>query len=295
MNVIESKTSPRQPSFSCRSSLRPCSGAFTLIELLAVIGIIGVLAALAVAGAGKVRDHARRTIEISAARNLISAYNTYSSDHGGLLMPGEADLYDLKNSPVYNLSGKKLSSPVNARYPWRLIPYLGGAVEGAILVNESIEESKEWAKTGSYDYNVSAYPSLGINATYVGTAAVARNSKGEVLGYNTHSVQRAAQVYNPGRLIVFASAAGYDGSGSMVHGYLEARGPYDADTGVYWPSQPADKDIYIMNTVHLRWGGRAVVANLDGNVQLLDEGQLRDMRRWSNQAAEANNPSWAGQ
>jgi hypothetical protein len=33
--------------------------------------------------------------------------------------------------------------------------------------------------------------------------------------------------------------------------------------------------------VDLRWGGKAVTAMLGGYVDLLDESQLRDMRRWS--------------
>jgi len=40
--------------------------------------------------------------------------------------------------------------------------------------------------------------------------------------------------------------------------------------------------------VDFRWGGKVVAAMLGGNVDLLDETQLRDMRRWSHQAARAN-------
>jgi len=271
----------------------PNTRAFTLVELLAVIAIISVLAALAMAGLGKIREHAKQTTEISAARNLITAYNVYSSENKGRLMPGQDDLFALKSSPVYNLQGQKLSYPVNARYPWRLAPYLGG-VEGALLINESIIESEKWRKSGNYDYMVSAYPSLGINGTYIGTASVYKNAKGETLGYNDYSVQHAANVVSPGRLIVFASAAGGDEQGELVHGYLEVRAPYDAVKKTTWPSSPEDPKEPIMDHVHLRWNGRAVVAHLDGNVTLLNETELRDMRRWANPAAQANNPDWAG-
>ena len=37
---------------------------------------------------------------------------------------------------------------------------------------------------------------------------------------------------------------------------------------------------------------QAVAVMLDGHVEMLDETQLRDMRRWSNQAAELDNPNF---
>ena len=40
-----------------------------------------------------------------------------------------------------------------------------------------------------------------------------------------------------------------------------------------------------MGNVSLEYGGGAMVANLDGSVTVLEEEDLRDMRRWSNQAA----------
>ena len=40
-----------------------------------------------------------------------------------------------------------------------------------------------------------------------------------------------------------------------------------------------------MGNVPLEYGGGAMVANLDGSVTVLDEEDLRHMRRWSNQAA----------
>lgn len=273
-------------------SRRACG--FTLIELLAVIAIIGILAAIIIPCVSAVRKQAAKTSEVQAARNLITAFQTHTTEHGGLLMPGQGDQFTLKSQPVYNLQGQKLSYPVNTRYPWRLVPYLGRKLEGSILVNESLVEAEAWRKNGDYDYMVSAFPSLGINGTYVGTDTVYRNTKGEVLGYNAVSVQRMNQVENPARLIVFASAGGIDEKGERVHGYLEVRAPYDAVKKTRWPAAPEDKADPILGQVHLRWDGRAVVAQLDSSVTLLNEAELRDMRRWANPAAVANDKNWAG-
>ncbi len=237
---------------------------------------------------------ARKAVELSAARQLITAYHAHAADNRGRLLPGQADAFNLKSEPVYNLQGQKLSSPVDARYPWRLVPYLNRTVEGTILVNESITESQAWRVGGLYDYMVSAYPSFGMNATYVGTDSAYRNSKGEVLGYNPYSIQRLGQAVSAGQLIVFASAAGAGDKGELLHGYLEVRAPFDAVKKTSWPAEPENPTDPVLGHVHLRWGGRAVVAHLDSSVKLLGAAELRDMRRWANPAALAGNPDWTG-
>jgi hypothetical protein len=44
--------------------------------------------------------------------------------------------------------------------------------------------------------------------------------------------------------------------------------------------------------MRLSYGEKAVTAQLDGSVSLLGFEELRDMRRWANGAAIANNPNW---
>jgi hypothetical protein len=43
--------------------------------------------------------------------------------------------------------------------------------------------------------------------------------------------------------------------------------------------------------IDYRYGGKAVAASLDGHVELLGPEDMKDMRRWSNLAAQADNPS----
>jgi len=42
-----------------------------------------------------------------------------------------------------------------------------------------------------------------------------------------------------------------------------------------------------------RWSNKAVAVNLDGRASLLGEAELKDMRRWANQAAEQDDPNWS--
>ncbi len=90
---------PRKtPSVSARSR-----GAFTLIELLAVIAIIGVLAAIIIGSVSKIRDAARRTTCTSNLRQLGTAFNLYAADNRGL--------YPAPRQPDNNNPANKSSNP----------------------------------------------------------------------------------------------------------------------------------------------------------------------------------------
>jgi hypothetical protein len=106
-------------------------------------------------------------------------------------------------------------------------------------------------------------------------------------------VQRLGKFYlshvnesrSPNRLIVFASAR----SGPEEVGYFEVRPPNllrRVWSSAEFSSSSAANEY---GFVDMRWGGKAVVACLAGNVELLEESQLRDMTRWSIQADAENN------
>ncbi len=269
--------------------------AFSLTELVVVIGIVALLGCFAIGGIQKAYEATRRTREIHAARTLIIAFHRYATEHNGTFFNGNDNKED-----AWNLDGKKLSHmpPIATRYPWRLLPYVDGGLTDAILINQSIDEARDG--TGKFDdYSVSLLPSLAMNITYIGSEREVLNKKGEVLGYNPHTVNRIEQVQNPNDLIVFVSGGAFDAppddttaTPRKYHGYWYAKAPYDTMTGSTWPDE-ADPRFPLLGNVHFRWDGKAVVASLSGSVSLLTPKQLRDMRRWANNAAVANDPNWA--
>jgi prepilin-type N-terminal cleavage/methylation domain-containing protein len=258
--------------------------AFTLVELLVTVAILGVLAALSAFGYQAARDRARAAIEVGAARNLIAGYLIHSTDHNGRVMPGyRADPY------AQNLDGKPLQFPLNARYPWRLAPYLG-SIEGVMLYNGN----ESALDTPNADYLVSVQSNMGLNAVLVGghfgTGSPLPPSDRLIERLGKFHLTHLAEANSPEKLIVFASARSeQSGRGA---GYFEVRPPNLLSP--VWSSDAFSSELppSAHGFVDFRWRGKAAVANLGGNVELLDESQLRDMRRWSIQAAAENAPDF---
>lgn len=263
------------------------NAGFTLVELLVTITIIIILVATTFVGVQCVRDRSKAAVEVGAAKNLIAGYLTYAADHNGALLPG------YKSDPdATNLEGKLVGSPPNARYPWRLIPSVP-VVKGVMFYNgnESHLQDKD------ADYKVSVWPNMGINAIFVGGSYgsdgpldASSERVNQLLG--NYFVSNLAQADDPSKLIVFGSARHPESSGENGQGYYKVEAPNM--TGRNWSSgawkedgQPKDHGY-----IDLRNSGKAVVAMLGGNVEVLDEKQLRDMRRWSNQAIRDNNPDF---
>lgn len=256
------------------------SPGFTLVELTVVIAITTVLTSFSIAGYGIARKKARMATEVNAARNLMTAYLGHASDHSGKLLPGYKS-----DDTVTNLDGEPLHHPVNARYPWRLIPDMP-KVENTLLFNGNERVLTE----DNSDYLVSVSPNLGINAVFVGghygSGSPLRPSERMVEAVGKYYVSRISESIHPEKLIVFSSAR--HGTDRDDIGNFEVRAPNLMKSN--WSSaefeqgaSPSDHGF-----VDFRWNGKAVTAMLAGNIELLDEEQLRDMRRWSNQAARQN-------
>lgn len=255
---------------------------FTLVESLVTIAILTVAGSLTVGGIQIARKKAATATEVHAARNLITGYLGHAAENNGQLLAGY-----LPDPTVTNLEGKPLEFPMNARYPWRLARSLP-AVKGYLVFNgnESVLEMD------NSDYRVSAGPNLGLNATLVGghfgSGSPLAPTPRLIDAYGKFHLSHLHESDDPGRQLVFASAR----SGKDQPGYFEVRPPNL--TGQVWSrgkfksNSPASAHGF----VDFRWGGKAVAAMLGGNVELLDEPQLRDMRRWSHQAARANDPDF---
>lgn len=268
--------------------------AFTLLELLVAMAIIGVLAALVCAAVNRVRKSGALAREVSAGRQMAAAYINAAADQNGQLLVGYAS-----SGKATDDRGQVLGNPTNGRYPWRLAPYLEYRLQGIMLVNEQ-EYICKLKSHEEYVYRASLFPSFGINATFVGgnERMGLIPSPAMLKHFGQFVVTRLQQVSQPGRLILFASArstgenaASGELSGQVQSGFHLIAPPRTTQVdwqGKFDPKGPAEK----FGFVDLRHGERAVCVMLAGNVELLDEKQIQDMRYWSVQAADADDPDY---
>ena len=264
---------------------RPTSSkGFTLLELLVVTAIVALLAGLCFPVFQSVLSKARSTKEIQAGRTLIAAYVAAAADRDGVFLPG----YDRTVGELTLPNGQPVSGPAAQRYPYRLAPYFSNRMDGTILVNNNAKQI-----TTTDTYMVSCFPALGMNYLFVGGDVSAAG----VMTYPNECISRQAMV--SGSPIVFASAAG-DGSASggagatspRVDGYCILTPPHL--TGPMWSTAPwksgASPSSY--GNVDPRYSGKAVCVFLNGSVRMLSIAELQDMRLWSRNAAEQNNPNY---
>jgi prepilin-type N-terminal cleavage/methylation domain-containing protein/prepilin-type processing-associated H-X9-DG protein len=265
-------------------------GGFTLIEILAVLAVVAVLTAITVPTyTGFIRE-GRKAKETSAARKLVGAYLTYTAEHEGLLMSGYGGSGDPTYAPgeATDATGQALSFPADARYPWRLAQYLDYDM-GAILFNGN---ERALADTADFHYAASVSPNLGMNVTFVGGDYGGSSdlvpSPRATRTYGAFCVQRLGQVSRPAELIVFASAR----RSKKEVGFYKVKSPYFS--GRRWLEKwDPDASAEAFGYVDCRYNGRAVAAMLDGHVELMPFDELEDMRHWSNQATDSDNPEFS--
>lgn len=263
---------------------------FTLTELLICVVIVAVLGTLSLAGYSMILKQTKQNAELHAARQVITAYLAYPVDHHGQLMPGRS------GTPVPAEDGSEFFGPFAQRWPLRLGPYLNFQYPGVVVVNEreaAYYETYENSSASVALYMASLFPTFGINTTFVGgnvdrLVGEPRLNRDEPT-YGEFAVTRMGQAHSPGQLIVFVSAGRKSGT-QLREGYYYIYAPNSSRNwlgGSEAPENPNDSGF-----VHARWNNRAVAAHLDGSVGLLDYAELKDMTRWSNQAALASDPNW---
>ena len=262
---------------------------FTLIELLMVIAIIAILSSILVPGMARVRKAAQIADATSSARSIITAFLLTPSDNNGQYMMGYGDAGQTLRP---NGFPPILSSQEQAkRYPWRLVPYLSDSAE-VLYVGENRNFFRESA--GNSTYHTSLYPSFGINSIFVGgnydgrkhspNFTPSQRSRDRSKLPNHFWVLRPADAVEPAKMIVFASSISDTDGDGKASGYFKVTPPKSPLTPNWGPYKGVT-DPGSMGNVSLEYGGGAMVANLDGSVTILDEEDLRDMCRWSNQAA----------
>ncbi len=255
---------------------------FTLVEVLAVTAIVAVLAAVTVPVVGKLRGEGLKAQEIAAGRKLIVGYQLYASENDGKLMAGYADA----SEEAWDAAGNAVHFPANARYPWRLAPYVDYDEGAFVLTGNDIE-----GEMSDSHYAASVSPNLGMNVTFVGgdygSSSDLKPSARAFATFGNFCAMRMVQVSKPAKLIVFASARRAKdevGNYKVLSPYLGSK---------RW-SNTFDKDrsAEAFGYVDPGFNGRAVAVMLDGHTELLDENELQDMRRWSIQAADEDDPNF---
>ena len=255
---------------------------FTIIELLVSVTIIAVIAAVSLSSVSLFKRRAMMAKEMTAARNLMIAFNMFSNDNDGKILPGYKTDPEAKNQ-----WGEQLFAPVNSRYPWRLYPYIHD-VKGTLIFNgnEPVYEHKRG------DYLVSVSPNLGMNTTFIGghfgSGSLLRPSARVEERIGPFCIRHTSQISHAPDLIVFLSARSNPEESWEGRGYFEVQPPVVLRKN--WKSKPWTQDAKPdeHGFVDLRWNGKAVAAMLDGSARLFSEEELRDMRHWSPLAAEAD-------
>ncbi len=262
-------------------------GGFTLIELMAVTAVVGVLMAIGVGVTKSTMTAAYKAREVSAARNLITAFATSAVEGDGRYLPGMDMRVNGTTNLVYNTKGEKITNVRAAqRYPFRLAPYLGNDFDGTILVNRNVGEILSTTGGGSdYDYSVSAFPALGMNIYAVGGVVLNNGTTVFDADCITTSVRMNASI------VAFASAGKGKGTQKM-HGYSYVTPPTlmsDSPACKSWNSSASwseEADPMNFGFVDFRYNGQAVCAFLDGSVRMCSVEELNDMRLWTPNAAD---------
>lgn len=303
-----------------RSPARQARTAFTLIELLVVISIIALLMGIVLPALSKARKTGAQVRESAALRQCVLAYSVYAMDHRGALLPGYAPLEWVAPGadPARMLramssdggDAARLYGSVARRYAWRLAPYLGYSHEALVVDKRLRSEFSElpdrpFTRDG-FQWAFASSPSFGLNTTYVG----GDSRRG---GFNQPALARWGKFYVtslddpqfPDRLLIFATSRGYHPMNRerVIPGRHRIEGPWQAsrETGQVptfspWeaPAGPFDpgRTPSTYGHVDYRHFNKAIVGMFDGHVEPLSLDDLRDMRRWSNQAT---GPNWRPQ
>jgi prepilin-type N-terminal cleavage/methylation domain-containing protein len=299
------------------TATKACFRGFTLIELLVVIGIIALVLSIALPALGTARRTAAQTREASALRQLALAYTMYAQENRETLLPGytpgqwvtpgagpEMQVFYAADTQA------RLYGSAARRYTWRLASYLGYAPEALVADKRLRQEFSDLPDRpdtrDGFQWAFATSPSYGINSTFVGGDARRGGFFQPALNrWGKFYITSLAEPRFPDRLLIFATARGYHPitRASVVPGRHRIEGPWRASrepgqvpTFSPWgaPAGRFDPSRTPSTYGHLdfRHFGKVLITTFDGHVHQASLDEMRDMRRWSNQATA---PDWQPQ
>ncbi len=262
---------------------------FTLIELLVTIAVIALMVGILLPSLSGARRAAHATVALAACRTLGQAYTMYADDQRGFVLP--AHLAPAQPRGVVDEFGTPIDPPVSQRWVYRLGAYFDYGWGGTTHVGsrrallERMTEMRD-GPSGEFmwAYQVSVFPSFGINRRFVG----GDYRRPDWIAQRLH-VARMDQPLLPTRLIVFGSSRFNVGT-ENIEGYIEIDPPPAGSRFDESDSTGSVPTAFGHN--HPRYSGTSVLVFMDGHAGRLTPAELLDRTRWSDAAARTSNPDW---
>ena len=231
----------RPPAPSRTARARPAAGAFTLLELLAVIVIIAVLATLLLPAFRSAKLHSYAIRSSQNLRQLVAANIAYATDQGSY-----APADNKQNNRRWHGGRTSASTPFDPAKGF-LADYLGPSREilRCPLFTQMLTGSQSFEEgTGGYGYNTS----------YIGgRPGGAWNSDG------TRLSARPAQIQRPAQTVMFGTSALARAGGVQEYAAIEPP---------FWDYGTGPTGDRPTPSLHFRFQGKALVGWCDGHISM---------------------------